>query len=29
MTPVDDVDQAENVELGRRFIFDHSNFVED
>mmetsp|Transcript_22217 Transcript_22217/g.46335 ORF Transcript_22217/g.46335 Transcript_22217/m.46335 type:complete len:167 (-) Transcript_22217:904-1404(-) len=27
-TPVDSVDQAEKVELGRRFIFDNSNFVE-
>ena len=28
LTPVDTVEQAETVELGRRFIFDHSSFVE-
>lgn len=29
LTPVDTMDQAEKVELGRRFIFEQSNFIED
>jgi len=28
LTPVDSVEQAENLELGRRFIFDQTSFVE-
>jgi hypothetical protein len=29
LTPVDTIDQAEKVELGRQFVFDHGNFVMD
>jgi hypothetical protein len=28
LSPVDNVDQAEKIELSRQFIFDHGNFVE-
>ena len=27
LTPVESLDQAEKVELGRHFVFDHGNFV--
>jgi len=29
LTPMNDIDQAEKVEYGRRFIFDNSNFREE
>lgn len=29
LTPMGDIDQAEKVEFGRRFIFDNSHFLED
>jgi hypothetical protein len=29
LTPVDNLQQAEKLELGRQFIFDHGNFAKD
>lgn len=29
LTPVDNLEQAERLELGRQFVFDHGNFVLD
>jgi len=28
LSPVDDIEQAEKIELSRQFVFDHGNFVE-
>jgi len=29
LSPVDDLEQAEKIELSRQFIFDHGNFVQE